>query len=145
VWSEYDPEATTFISLKDLRTFLFSLGAPLGFDETFNGSKFLQDKFISSLELPTYKQFRCYQFLDVLDALSFRLMVMDHMNKIEEELAKKRLEHLAELGDAGEGGIDDAMTSGEHRVRDIELEVNRLIYQKQSENIIAFRELWEKE
>jgi recombinational DNA repair protein RecT len=67
---------------------------------------------------------------------------MDHMNKIEEELARKRLEHLAELG---EGAKDDSHNTEEHRVRDIELEVNRLIYQKQSENIVAFRELWEKE
>ncbi len=27
----------------------------------------------------------------------------------------------------------------------IEKEVNKLIYQKQSENIVAFKELWEKE
>jgi hypothetical protein len=27
----------------------------------------------------------------------------------------------------------------------IEQEVNRLLYQKQSENIVAFKELWEKE
>jgi hypothetical protein len=41
VWAEYDPEATTFIVLRDLRPFLFKLGAPLGFDESFNDSRYL--------------------------------------------------------------------------------------------------------
>lgn len=33
VWSEFDPDATSFIKLKDLRSFLFALGEPLGFDK----------------------------------------------------------------------------------------------------------------
>jgi hypothetical protein len=79
VWTEFDPEATTFIQLWQLRPFLFALGAPLGFDESFRERKLLQDQFIASLELPTYHEFSSYQFLDLLDALSFRLMVLDHI------------------------------------------------------------------
>ena len=45
--------------------------------------KFYQDNFIAMLELPTYHNFQSYQFSDVLDALSFRLMVMDHIQKLE--------------------------------------------------------------
>ena len=41
VWTEYDPEATTFIKMKDLRSFLFALGEPLGFGSSFKGRKFL--------------------------------------------------------------------------------------------------------
>lgn len=78
----------------------------------------------------------------MLNALSFRLMVMDHMNKLEEELARRPLaDHNEKMAT---GGGDD-QGSGDHQVRDIELEVNRVIYQKQSENIVAFKELWEKE
>jgi hypothetical protein len=65
------------------------LGSPLGFDGSFLDNRFLQDKFIASLELPTYQNFHCYQFLDVLDALSYRLMVMDHLNKLEDDLRKE--------------------------------------------------------
>lgn len=83
VWAEYDPDATSFIKLADLRPFLFALGSPLGFDESFHETRFLQDNFIASLELPTYHNFRSYQFLDVLDALSFRLMVIDHMKTLD--------------------------------------------------------------
>jgi hypothetical protein len=79
VWTEFDPDASTFIKLNDLRNFLFALGEPLGFGNSFKGRKFLQDQFIASLELPTYQNFSSYQFLDVLDALSFRLMVLDHI------------------------------------------------------------------
>lgn len=82
IWAEFDPDATTFIKLADIRPFLFALGGPLGFDDSFKESRFLQDRFIASLELPTYHNFQSYQFLDLLDALSFRLMVLDHINKI---------------------------------------------------------------
>jgi hypothetical protein len=80
VWANFDPDATTFIPLSELRDFLFELGSPLGFGKNFEKRKFLQDKFIASLDLPTYHDFHSYQFLDVLDALSFRLMVLDHIN-----------------------------------------------------------------
>ena len=69
--------------MANLRKFLLDLGGPLGFDESYHGARFLQDKFIASLELPTYKNFSSYQFLDILDALSFRLMVLDHIKRLE--------------------------------------------------------------
>lgn len=59
-WSKYDPGATTYISLKDIRNFLFDLGAPLGFDPLDSEDKFYQDNFIAQLELPTYKNFEAY-------------------------------------------------------------------------------------
>ena len=34
-WKIYDPDATTFIKMNDLRDFLFALGAPLGFDRNY--------------------------------------------------------------------------------------------------------------
>ena len=40
-WKQYDPDATTFISLYQLRSFLFSLGAPLGFDNGYKDRPFL--------------------------------------------------------------------------------------------------------
>jgi hypothetical protein len=83
-WAEYDPDATNYIKLKDLRHLLFKLGPPLGFDNSFLESRFLQDKFIASLELPTYHGFSSYSYFDVLDALSFRLMLLEHISKIQE-------------------------------------------------------------
>lgn len=82
VWADFDPEATTFINIVDIREFLFKLGAPLGFDQTYKQDKFLQDKFIASLDLPIYYEFSKYQFLDVLEGLSFRLMVLDHIKQL---------------------------------------------------------------
>ncbi len=43
VWTRFDPDATTFIKIKDLREFLFALGTPLGFDESFRRRKIHQD------------------------------------------------------------------------------------------------------
>jgi Voltage-dependent L-type calcium channel, IQ-associated len=34
-WKNFDPDATTFIKMNDLRPFLFALGAPLGFDKSY--------------------------------------------------------------------------------------------------------------
>ena len=82
-WKIFDPDATTFIKMNDLREFLFALGAPLGFDKNYRNRQTLQDQFIASLELPTYMDFSSYQFLDVLDALSFRLMVLDHIQQLQ--------------------------------------------------------------
>ena len=42
-WNEFDPEATTFIHLHQLRGFLFALGAPLGFDASYTDKGFVQD------------------------------------------------------------------------------------------------------
>jgi hypothetical protein len=79
IWADFDPDATTFMNIGDFRAFLFQLGSPLGFDEIYKNDKFLQDKFIASLDLPIYYEFSKYQFLDVLEGLSFRLMVLDHI------------------------------------------------------------------
>jgi hypothetical protein len=63
--------------LRDLRDFLFALGSPLGFDESYKDNRFKQDRFIALLDLPIYNKFSSYYFQDVLDALSFRAMVLD--------------------------------------------------------------------
>lgn len=89
--------------MRDLRPFLFDLGAPLGFDESFHESRFLQDKFIASLELPIYHNFQSYQFLDILDALSFRLMILDHINKLHVENDEQKALRSGSLRSNGSG------------------------------------------
>ena len=44
-----------------------------------------QDKFIISLNLPTYNDFQHYQFLDVLDALSLRVLVKENFEKEQDK------------------------------------------------------------
>lgn len=131
--------------MKDLRAFLFSLGAPLGFDEIFNGSKFLQDKFISSLELPTYKDFRFYQFLDVLDALSYRMMIIDHLNKLESDFKKENVENVRVNGKKLTDNQQIVTKLNKEGIREVEIDIYKLIYQKKSLNILSFKELWKKE
>ncbi|TNV88195.1 hypothetical protein FGO68_gene12429 [Halteria grandinella] len=148
VWAEFDPEATTFINMSQLRHFLFALGEPLGFDSRYLGQRFQQDQFIANLDLPTYQNFSSYQFMDILDALSFRLMVLDHI--------KKQGAHQGEVG--GEKGNEEktlqeendkmvqANVDMEALIKDqMQKEINKLIFQKRSENIAAVKEVWEKE
>ncbi len=47
-----------------------------------------QDKYMITLNLPTYNDFSDYQFLDVLDALSLRLVVSENFKKEQEKLDK---------------------------------------------------------
>ena len=71
--------------MTELRNLLFALGKPLGFDKSYEGNKLKQNKFIFSLELATYSNFSNYQFLNVLDALSLRLIVLENYLKHEKE------------------------------------------------------------
>jgi len=59
-WAEFDPNATTFIYLYQLRGFLSKLGSPLGFEKSCQGNRLMQDKFIASMDLPTYYDFSKY-------------------------------------------------------------------------------------
>ena len=102
------------------------------------------------MELPTYGDFTSYQFLDVIDALSFRLMVLDHINKMQAKNdaieRAQRSNSLRSAGSTSNNIHDKLFDIDEREIKGkIEQEVNRLIYQKQSENIVAFKELWEKE
>lgn len=47
VWAEFDPDATTFIQMNQLRDFLVALGEPLGFDKDCQTRRFFHDKFIA--------------------------------------------------------------------------------------------------
>ena len=60
-------------------------------------------------------------------------MVLDHINKIQ--APNEEIEELKK-----EQAPDEKTVKNK-----LEKEVNRLIFQKQSENIVAFKELWEKE
>ena len=77
----------------------------------------------------------------MLDALSFRLMVIDHINKLDEEIDAKIEEKPSIINDI----VDQNIIDEKEIKTKIEKEVNKLIFQKQSENIVAFKELWEKE
>ena len=86
------------------------MGTSLGFDLDFKDKRFLQDKFIASLDLPTYYNFSKYQFLDVLDALSFRVMILDHLKQEAEDQKKK--EDLEKAQNDDENKIDNPTGAG---------------------------------
>ena len=77
----------------------------------------------------------------MLDALSFRLMVIDHINKLDEEIEA----NIEERPSIYQNFVEQNNIDEKEIKTKIEKEVNKLIFQKQSENIVAFKELWEKE
>lgn len=85
VWSLFDEEGTGMITITDFKDFMFALGYPLGWDETFKNNKEKQDDFISELCLPTYNNFRHFYFLDVMEAISMHLLITKNiLEKIEQ-------------------------------------------------------------
>ena len=68
-------------------------------------------------------------------------MVVDHINKLDEEIDAKIEEKPSIINDI----VDQNIIDEKEIKTKIEKEVNKLIFQKQSENIVAFKELWEKE
>ena len=88
VWSDYDPEATTFIKIYDLKKFLFTLGKPLGWDDKMAQNHQEQDKFIAQLELPIHHDFQDYMFMEVLESLALRLVIQQQL-EIQKDRKKK--------------------------------------------------------
>ena len=92
---------------------------------------------MAQLDLPTYHDFTQYQFLDVLDALSFRVMVLDHIkNKNKEEQQQ--------------AGDDNPLRQhGSNLEMDIKAElsheVNKLIFQRKLEGTTAVKDVMHKE
>lgn len=54
VWSNYDPNATSFIKCSSLPHFLIDLGEPLGWDQTFEHNYIKQREFLAEIDLPKY-------------------------------------------------------------------------------------------
>ena len=91
----------------------------------------MQDKFIASLELPIYQNFSKYQFLDVLDALSFRLMVIDQLKQKSDKPDNVLIR-------------SDSMMELEVKEK-LSKEINRLLFQEQSDNITVVQDIIMKE
>ena len=146
-WANFDPNATSFIPISQLRNLLTALGDPLGFTQTELKNKYLQDKFIASLELPTYADFSKYQFLDVLNALSLRLMVIDHTRQFRSSMSRSS---------KGEGGSlemssdeeDESLDSEEQQEevkKSLQRDINKLVFHQRAEEITAVKEVMHRE
>lgn len=65
-WHYFDHYGKGKIAIKDLKPFLFQLGAPIGFDESYEGDVEKQDFFISDMSLKTYDNFRNFYYVDIV-------------------------------------------------------------------------------
>lgn len=63
IWSDFDPDvnfvplifqATSFIKVGSLSSFLIALGAPLGWDTTFENNYNKQQEYLEGMILPKY-------------------------------------------------------------------------------------------
>ena len=89
------------------------------------------------MDLPTYYNFSKYQFLDVLDALSFRVMIINHVQDAKPKGPDSPLSPLKKPRDTNEPTPLIAL-----KVQDqISKEINRLIFQKDSEKVTALQEV----
>ena len=81
-WSKFDPTATGFIKITEVKTFLFELNAPLGWDESFKENKAKQESFLKlcSLILPDIDS-TDLMFSDVLECVIMLLIIRDEQKK----------------------------------------------------------------
>lgn len=75
---------------------------PLGWDESIRERLSFQDKFIAKLDLPIYNNFSDYMFMDVLEALALRLVVLEQIEREKERNKKEQEERNEDLIDVQE-------------------------------------------
>jgi hypothetical protein len=90
VWSHYDPDAKGFIPKVKFTDFLYDLGEPLGFDRTKPPDKEAITYFTESLELSVYNDLMDFQFYNVIENLSKKILIDEYLgsfitSKEEEE------------------------------------------------------------
>lgn len=81
----------------------------------------------------------------MLDALSFRMMIIDHLNKLEADYKKETVDNVRINGKKSTDNPQIGTKLNKEGIREVETEVYKLIYQKKSHNILSFKELWKKE
>lgn len=118
----------------------------MGFNLEELENKYLQDKFIAQLQLPTYDNFSKYQFVDVLDALSLRLMIMDHTLKYK--LSKRGSEGKDgdEIKDQDdEDDSNDGSMNTEEQYEEIKAmikeDISKLMIHQEADDIMAVKEV----
>ncbi len=75
VWSQFDPDATSFILASQLRNFLLKLDIPLGWDVTYQHNFVKQQEYLSEISLPKYNTGAEYYFLDIFENLILLMII----------------------------------------------------------------------
>jgi hypothetical protein len=75
VWSEFDPDASSFMLISSYRKFLLKLGDPLGWDVTYNHNFMKQQEYFTEITLPKYNTGTEYYFMDVFENLILLMII----------------------------------------------------------------------
>jgi len=84
-WADFDPEGTGMIKIKDFPDFMLALPHPLSWDSSYLNNTDKQDDFIADLNMPTYKNFSEFYFLDVMEGVSMHLLLTQNVLQQENE------------------------------------------------------------
>ena len=75
VWSEFDPDGTSFMRISQLRNFMLKLGEPLGWDITYHHNFIKQEEYFKEITLPKYNTATEYYFMDVFELLILLMII----------------------------------------------------------------------
>lgn len=75
MWSDFDPDATSFLLVHQYKNFLLKLGEPLGWDVTFNHNFLKQQEYFAEITLPKYNTGSEYYFMDVFEHLILLMII----------------------------------------------------------------------
>jgi hypothetical protein len=76
-WKEYDPLATGYLDKHHISDFLNNLGDPLDFDRD-NMTEEQQLTYIEALGIKVHPYYNKFAFVEVLDKLSLRILIIEH-------------------------------------------------------------------
>jgi hypothetical protein len=94
-WAIYDPDATGFMPILKIKSFLFELHEPLGWNEVYINDNEKQETFINQMNIPTYcrQMGDIYiQFGEVLESLTFFMLITKEVEKAIESSETTRME-----------------------------------------------------
>lgn len=75
VWSEFDPDATSYIKVASYPRFLVALGDPLGWDVSYEYNYLKQLQYLDEINIPKKNRDMEYQFMDVLEHLILIMII----------------------------------------------------------------------
>lgn len=84
IWSKFDPDASGFIAVRDLESFIMELAeskegsALVIFKDKILENKSIRDRFLRKLNIPTYYQLKKINFYDTLQQLCDKVNLLNY-------------------------------------------------------------------
>lgn len=121
-WKKYDPDATGFINKEKLKDLLWDLGFPLGWGSDEYKDKEIQEATIQSYRLTLFNDIQDYQFYDLLESLSKKMILNYSLEEMlrEHDLKQEERQKNNAAYQIKDFNFEEKFQTCEKELRDIE-------------------------